>query len=506
MHVYKNHGIIFEKKNKEVTKMTENSLLKNMFQEQSKSYTENGATAYNTSADDLVDLFAVCGALRSRPEDVDHKMARAILEDRLLTTKLAFYTRDVRGGLGEREVGRRMFHFLAVNYPDIMRKNLSAVAEYGRWDDVLSLMDTPLREDVISLVGAQLSADIANMEAGKPVSLLAKWMPSVNTSSRETTAAARFLCKSLGMNERTYRKTLSSLRSGLNVTEVPMSAKNFEYIRYEAVPSKAMNNYRKAFARNDKERFEAYLEDVKAGKAKINAAALFPYDIVEKILYQGEADAAVLEAQWKALPNYVDGENNFLVMADVSGSMTGRPMATSVGLAMYFAERNKGAFANTFMTFSTRPELVQVPEGTLTEKVRYVESSDWDGSTNLEAAFRLILDTAVKNHSPKEDMPKSIIVISDMEIDCCTDIDSWGFYDGMKHLFEDAGYEIPNVVFWNVDARNDTFHAQADEKGVQLASGSSPSVFKSLIAGVDLTPYSYMLSVLNQPRYDRITI
>jgi hypothetical protein len=255
MHVYKNHGIIFEKKNKEVTKMTENSLLKNMFQEQSKTYTENGATAYNTSADDLVDLFAVCGALRSRPEDVDHKMARAILEDRLLTTKLAFYTRDVRGGLGEREVGRRMFHFLAVNYPDIMRKNLSAVAEYGRWDDVLSLMDTPLREDVISLVGAQLSADIANMEAGKPVSLLAKWMPSVNTSSRETTAAARFLCKSLGMNERTYRKTLSSLRSGLNVTEVPMSAKNFEYIRYEAVPSKAMNNYRKAFARNDKERF-----------------------------------------------------------------------------------------------------------------------------------------------------------------------------------------------------------------------------------------------------------
>ncbi|MBQ1308030.1 MAG: DUF2828 family protein, partial [Erysipelotrichaceae bacterium] len=230
-----------------------------------------------------------------------------------------------------------------------------------------------------------------------------------------------------------------------------------------------------------------------------------PYDIVEKYLNQSNGVDKVLEEQWKALPNYVEGENSFLVMADVSGSMYGRPMATSVGLAMYFAERNKGPFANTFMTFSERPELVTIKGENLFERIRYIQSASWAMNTNLEAAFRLLLYTAVKYRTPKEEMPSSIVVITDMEIDRCVSGD-WLFYDLMKQQFEEHGYDMPNIVFWNVNSRHNTYHASFDRKGVQLASGQSTAVFESLVKGISLTPYEYMLSVLNTERYERITV
>ena len=307
------------------------------------------------------------------------------------------------------------------------------------------------------------------------------------------------------MSEREYRKTLSGLRRYLNVVEVNMSSKNYDDIVYSEVPSKAMNNYRRAFMRNDEERFSEFLNKVESGEEKINSSVLYPYDIVEKYFYGSSVEDRVLEEQWKALPDYVDGENNFLVMADVSGSMSGRPMATSVGLALYFAQRNKGAFANTFMTFSSRPELVEIRGDTLIEKLRYIYNASWQMNTDLEAAFRLVLYTAVKYGTPKEEMPDSIVVITDMEFDSCV-LGNWLFYDDMKKSFEKNGYQIPNLVFWNVNSRKSTYHASFDRKGVQLASGQSVTVFESLIKGVNLTPYDYMLSVLNAERYDRITV
>ena len=192
-------------------------------------------------------------------------------------------------------------------------------------------------------------------------------------------------------------------------------------------------------------------------------------------------------------------------MADVSGSMTGTPMATSIGLALYFAERNKGTFANTFMTFSAKPELVTIQGNNLFEKINSIRNSAWDMNTDLEAAFNLILYTAVKYNTPKEDMPTSLIVISDMEIDRCVSKD-WLFYDVMKEKFEANGYEIPNIVFWNVNSRNNVYHISSDRKGVQLASGQSPVVFESLVKGISLSPYEYMLTVLNTKRYERITV
>lgn len=480
--------------------------------QQSITYTENGALAYNTTCDPLVDLFAVCGAMRRRSdEDITLHFSKAMIEDKQLATRLAFYTRDVRGGLGERRTGRLMFRHLAVNYPDIFAKNIGYIAEFGRWDDLVYLLyDAP--DLIVPLIGRQLKQDIESKNRGESISLLAKWLPSVNTSNRDTVQKGRYLAAKLGMSERQYRKTLSGLRAYLKVVEVDLSAKRYSDIVYQAVPSKAMTKYREAFRRNDGDRFREYLSKVQKGEAKINSSVLYPYDIVERYLYNDPYkdvvsvhDDPVLEEQWRALPNYVQGDERFLVMADVSGSMYGRPMATSIGLAIYFAEHNKGPFANKFMTFSSRPELVTIKGASLRERIAGVYNADWMMNTDLEAAFRLVLDTAVKNKVPQDELPTSIVVITDMEFDSCTSLDQ-GFYEQMSALFEANGYHIPNIVFWNVNSHKDTFHASYDLKGVQLASGQSATVFKTLVNDSCPTPYEYMLSVLNDERYQMITV
>ena len=492
--------------------MTESKLLMALETEQKLTLTENGASAYSTSGDALLDLFALAGSLRSRLYAVDGKYALALTEDKLLAAKLAFYTRDARGGLGEREAGRRMFAVMAEMEPEIMRKNLALIPYFGRWDDVTALLDTPVHGDVIALIRDQLSRDMEAVKNGEPVSLLAKWLPSVNTSSRKARLSGARIAKELGMSERNYRKTLSALRSALNVTEVRMTAKDYDSIRYESVPSYAMKNYRKAFARNDADRFNAYMESVEKGDAVIRSAVLYPYDITEKYMnFSGwnmrmrETDR-VLEAQWKALPDYVEGENNFLVMVDVSGSMYGRPMATSVGLGIYFAERNKGAYAGTFMTFTNQPRLVKISGETLRDKIASVLAAGVGYNTNLELAFDTVLNTAVRYNMPQSEMPKSIIVISDGEIDRLTRQTRWGFVDEMKNRFEKAGYTMPNLVLWNVASRHDVFHASKDAVGVQMCSGQSASVFMSLIRNVGTDPYEYMVRVLNDERYDAVTV
>lgn len=479
------------------------------------TYTENGATAHNTSgAGALLDLFSMCGSLRSRLYVIDQKFRSAYEENPLLATKLAFFTRDIRGGLGERDAARAMFRILAKEHPEVMRKNLHLLAEYGRYDDLVSLVNTPVKEDVIALIRDQLAEDTENMQKGESVSLLAKWMPSINTSSYKARKKAEQLSMLLNMSAREYRKVLSSLRAYLNVTEVRMSEKNYDCIRYEAVPSRAMNLYRFAFKRNDESRFTQYIQAVQNGEASISAAAVFPYDIAEKYtdqmlrmdFYEDLDEDPVLEAQWKALPNYIESENNFLIMVDVSGSMWGRPIATSVGLGIYFAERNKGAFRNTFMTFSAKPELIKISRNSLAEKIHSVFSSGVGYNTDLEAAFERVLITAKTNHIPQSEMPESIIVISDGEIDMLCDQTNWTFMEEMKERFEEVGYQLPNLVLWNVASRNDIFHASGLAENVQFCSGSSPAVFKSLIKSVGMTPYEYMLSVLEDPRYDPVRI
>lgn len=468
--------------------------------ETSVTLTENGGRALSTTGDKLLNLFAVLGALRSRPTDVINKFDAAFRENADLATKMVFYGRDVRGGLGERTVGRLMLRELALLYPEVVTANLKNIVKFGRYDDLFVFFDTSVETDMIEFIKKQLVLDYKCMKSHQQVSLLAKWMPSINASSEHTKALAHRFVKALNTTPREYRKTLSALRKYIDVTEVKMSANKWTDIDYKAVPSNAMANYGSAFARHDYEGFNRYMDAVKSGDVKINAATLYPYNVIETMY--GNRDVA--KAQWQALPNYVEGDNNFLIMADVSDSMTGRPMATSVGLAIYFAERNHGAFANKFMTFTVIPKIVDVTGNNLFEK--YCSVTDHVGySTNLEAAFDAVLSTAVRTKCPQEDLPKALVIISDLEIDYW-DGSSLTFTEEMRKRFADAGYEMPKLVYWKVDSRKDTFLASKNDPNTILVSGQSASTFKNLIKGINLSAFEIMVQTLDDPRYDCVVV
>lgn len=480
-----------------------------VMREESKwTKTENGADAKNTTDSALLDMFATIGSMRTRSEDeIIQKFELAFQEDPLGAMRCLFYARDIRGnGLGERRVFRVLLPYIAEKHTEELRHNIRFIPEYGRVDDFYSLVGTPLEEKMWEIVRYALSVDKASMEEGRPCTLLAKWLKKADASSPNTRKLGIYTAKKLGMSVYDYKRLCVKLRKYIDVVEQRMSANEWDTINYPAVPSRAMMNYRKSFARHDEERFNEYLNKVQSGEQKINSATLYPYDIVEKILYHNE-DSKVLEAQWNNLPNYVDGDVNAVVMADVSGSMYGRPMATSIGLAMYFAERNKGAYHNLFMTFSENPQFVTVKGNTITKKINFISKADWGYNTDLEKALLKILDVAIENHCSQEEMPKSLIIISDMEIDEADDQEHReNFYDYVSRVYEEHGYKTPNVVFWNVNSRHDVFLADKDRKGVQLVSGQSASTFKNLIGCVDKTPVEMMYSVLNSDRYQAIQI
>ena len=480
-----------------------------VMREESKwTKTENGADAKNTTDSALLDMFATIGSMRTRSEDeIIQKFELAFQEDPLGAMRCLFYARDIRGnGLGERRVFRVILPYIANKHLKELANNICLIPEYGRFDDFYSLIGTEAEEIVWELIKEQLTEDQKSMIENKPCSLLAKWLKKADASSPNTRKLGIYTAKKLGMSVYEYKRLCVKLRKYIDVVEQRMSAREWDTINYPAVPSRAMMNYRKAFARHDEERFNEYLNKVQSGEQKINSATLYPYDIVEKILYQHE-DSKVLEAQWDNLPNYVDGEVNAVVMADVSGSMSGRPMATSIGLAMYFAERNKGAYHNLFMTFSGNPQFVELKGNTITEKIRFISRANWQMNTDLEKALLRILDVAIQNHCSQEEMPKSLIIISDMEIDEADDQKHReNFYDYVSRVYEEHGYKIPNVVFWNVDSRHDVFLADKNRKGVQLVSGQSASTFKNLIGCVDKTPVEMMYSVLNSERYQAVQI
>lgn len=478
-----------------------------MKDEQSWVETTNGMTARNTSGNALVDLFGCIGSLRNRSdEDVIKKFSVAYSEDALLAIKMVFYCRDIRGGLGERRIPRVIFSWMAENRTNEMSKNMHLIPEFGRWDDMYIFVGTPLESKMWEIMRQQFVLDVKAMKDGKPISLLAKWAKSVNTHSKESVMLGRKTATAIGLDYRKYQKLLSKMRKYISVTEVSMSSNKWQDIKYENVPSKAMTNYRSAFARHDNEGFTKYIESVSKGDAKINSSTLYPYDIVEKLMYnRNPKETKVLEEQWKSLPNYVD-DSNILIMADVSGSMYGRPMATAVGLAIYFAERNTGCFHDHFMTFSYKPKLVKLCGETLSEKIRNAMSAEWNMNTNIERAFNLVLMTALNNNLPQSEMPKSIVIITDMNFDGQHDAQRWDFYSSIKKKFEDAGYTIPNIVFWNANAFNDIYHGKTDYEGMQFYSGQSVSVFKNVIGCIGKTPYEAMVEVLSDERYKCVTI
>lgn len=486
-----------------------------------RTVTANGEPALRSTGSAVLDMFGTAGALRNTdPVIVERTFADAYTENKLLATKCMFYVRDVRGGIGERSTFRTMLKYAAKHHPECVLPNISFIGEYGRFDDLYELVGTPCEAEMWRYMKWQLHQDMKNMALSKPVSLLAKWVKTPDASSPNTRKLGILTAKSLGETVYNFKRKLRKLRKYLKVVEVSMSANQWTDVNYQAVPSRAMTLYRHAFERHDGDRYRNFLQRVEKGEAKVNASTLFPYDLIEQYgnksvtkvwrKFTCEEDP-LIEAQWRALPDYVGRACNAMVMADTSGSMTdhnGRPMWSSVGLAIYFAERNRGAFHNLWMSFSGDAAIQHLQGETLAQKLASLDVTHWEMNTNLEKAFERILEIGIQFHVPDEDMVKSLIVISDMQIDMAQGWSSdWTFYDKIARKFANAGYEMPNLVFWNVNASaGEVFHADKSRKGVQLVSGQSAATFKHIMGCVGMTPMEMMRQVLNGERYAQITV
>ena len=484
--------------------------------------TENGAVALNTTGTACLDLFGTIGALRTADETrITSLFEEAYKENPLLATKILFYARDVRGdkettGLGERRVFRIILKYAALHHPECIRPNLDLIGVYGRYDDLYELIGTPLEDDMWSVMKKQFEEDKVNLEKGNVISLLAKWIKTADASSEKTRKLGIKTAIKLGYNVFEFKRIVRAMRKHLRVVEGLMSTNQWDKITYSEVPSRAMMIYRNAFKKHDEDRFNQFAQKAVTGEAKINSGTLYPYDIIEKYKGRGygnyysgsnlnQTEENILQAQWDALSNYVEEGTNAIVIADTSGSMYGRPMDTAVSLAIYFAQRNVGAYKNLWMNFSSSPSYQTIKGKTLKQILSNINYNNWDGSTNCEAAFELILDTAIKNHVPANEIPKSLIIISDMEFDYCGDR-QWSFYDKMRAKFAQYGYEIPTIVFWQANSRHDVFHADKDRKGVILVSGQSAGTFKNLIGSIGMNSVEFMLKTILSNRYEPVTV
>ena len=471
--------------------------------------TENGAITHKTTTSAVYDMFAEGGAYRNRTqEDKITLFSQAFKEDYKLALKCLFYLRDIRGGQGEREFFRTCFHWLCNEYPEVAGRNMIHVSEYGRWDDLIyAVYGTKIHYNMIEIIKYQLKLDLDS----KTPSLLAKWMPSENTSSRTTREVAAELRKGLGMTSKQYRKALSKLRARIKVVEGLMSANRWEEIEFDKIPSRAGIIYRNAFARRDliAKKYENF---AKSKYTKVNASALYPYDIAHRAMsyemrsvpYE-DTQRVMLQKYWENLPDYYNGkQENGIAVVDVSGSMSGQPMEVAISLGAYIAERGHGPFANHFITFSESPDLVEFTGVDITDKIRRAEKADWGYNTDIEAVFELLLNTAKAKNTKREDMPERLYILSDMEFD-----------KGMNHrgasqnqvntLLEDIaqewkeeGYELPQLIFWNLDARQDNIPMLKGGRFAYL-SGFSPVMLKQILSGKD--GYDLMLDKLMSARY-----
>lgn len=507
-----------------------------------KTITENGAVMYSTSRSALLDLNYKVSSLRNKTDgEICDLFMKAFYEDRTLALKWLFFLRDVRGGLGERRTFRIIYRYLIQNYPKQMIDTVKLIPEYGRWDDVTDLLyyiyDTSLynvdsvKMHIIKLIHQQLFEDIKNCKKGKPISLLAKWMPSETASNEKTKWLAKYLTENLLMTPRQYRKMLSELRNYINVVERNMSSNNWSLINYEEVPSRAALIYRNSFNKNDFDRYNEYLENVRNNKANINTDTLFMHDIVRA--YKDKYD-------WYCYKKYVDNQlelawsnldrehslDSTIVVCDGSASMycetigNGlQPSTVAHAITVYMSEMCCGEFKDKFITFSETPQLVDLhKDKTLNDKLRHLCRYDEVSNTNIEAVFDLILKTAIRNKMSNEDIPKNVLIVSDMEFDKAKDVyySGWNnnipfrdtdedkaLFDDICRDYEECGYKMPRLIFWNVNSRTCGIPVQENESGVCLVSGFSKYVLDMVVSN-KLDPYEVLVEKLNSDRYKDI--
>jgi hypothetical protein len=484
-------------------------MLEYLKQKVNMTETENGAVTYESTGSECLDLFATIGALRRESDaEIITRFVRAYTENPDSAMKLLFFGRDIRGGLGERRVFKVLLKWLAENEPASVLKNLEYVPEYGRFDDLLVLMGTPCEEAMLTVLRKQFAADMEALKKDEDVSLLAKWLPSINASNQDARMNGKKVAKAFGLTEAEYRKALSALRNKIRIIENNLRERDYSF-DYEKQPSRALFKYRSAFARNDRERYTAFISAVNSGETVMHADNVAPYELVAPYLEGrrwSEDEKNTLNATWASLPDF-GGDENAIAVIDTSGSMywgsDPAPAAVALSLGLYFAERNTGVFGNHFIEFSARSQLIEIKGETFADRLRYVDSFDEVANTNLEAVFDLILDTAVENNVPQDELPAKLVIISDMEFDRCVDNASATNFKNAQQKYEAHGYELPQIVFWNVASRNRQQPVTQNEQGVALVSGVTPRIF-SMIAGGIVSPYVFMMDILGRERYAKI--
>jgi len=466
---------------------------------QEDTVTENGMATNSTSLNACVDLFFNIGAMRGQDKErLIATFSKAFNEDPKRAMKLLFWARDIRGGAGERQVFKDILAYLAENHDLVLKPNLHLISEYGRWDDLLVLVGTYLEQDALTLIANALREESQ---------LCAKWMPRKGQAAEKLRAF-------LKLSPKQYRKTLVNLT---NVVETKMCAGEWDSIEFGKLPSVASARYQKAFGKNAYASYSAYIESLVKGEAKINAGAVYPYDVTKALTH---GNAKVANEQWKALPNYLEGANDMILpVVDVSGSMstpaggskTVTCMDVAISLGLYISERNEGPFKDAFITFSNNPQL-QVVNGSLEDRYHQMARADWGMSTNLEATFKLILDQATKHKLSQDEMPNKILILSDMEFNIATqlgyrhDSQKWNptAQQTIENTYTVAGYKMPQIVYWNIQSRNGGVPVAFDTQGTALVSGFSPAIMTSLLGGDIESPQQIMDKTILSERYAQI--
>jgi hypothetical protein len=466
-----------------------------------KTTTTNGMKARVSTGADNVDLFYKIAALRG--QDILPLFQAALVENSDYALRIALWSRDIREGAGERQTFRNILNFLEVNAPEELRKIMHLIPELGRWDDGLVFKTEEFKHAYFEMI------KVALLVSGD--GLCAKWLPRQKSSKSKI---ANELIAYLELTPKAYRKLLVTLTK---VVETQMCAKDWDNINFSHVPSVASARYMKAFGRNTP-KYGEYIKSLVKGddpKVKVNASAIFPHDIIKGRLpgYGKIFSAEELQfigKQWEALPNYV-GESSVLALVDTSGSMTSRVgngsssltcLEVACSLGLYVADKNKGAFKDLFMTFSERPKLLHL-QGDINQKMAQMTNASWGYSTNLDAALFLLLETAKTGNVPESEMPKILLILSDMQFNQCIKNPESSANKMIKDSYKNAGYEVPKIVFWNLNS-HDNVPAKYNKEGVALVSGFSPSILKAILAGNEdkFTPKSVMLDTIMKDRYN----
>jgi hypothetical protein len=454
--------------------------------------TENGMVTNSSTLNECVNLFFTIGAMRGQDKErLLSLFSKAFIESPKTALRILFWARDVRGGAGERQIFRDIIQLLAEVAPKVLAKNIKFIPEFGRWDDLTVLFNTKVNDDAIDTI-------VQGLEAKN--GLCAKWMPRKGVIFNS-------IRKVMGLTPKSLRKTLVVLSK---TVEQKMCANEWTNIEYSKVPSLAMARYTKAFSKHNLIGFGEYLESLKKGETKVNAGAVYPYDVI-KTLEQGVKDLAI--EQWKALPNFMEGSTErILPVVDVSGSMINLAgnnsnltcLDVAVSLGLYISERNEGSFKDSFITFSERPQLQKL-RGNLYDRYTQLRVAEWGMSTNLESVFKLILNQSIKHNVPQSEMPTKILILSDMEFNQATGRNNSAI-QMIREEYENSGYQLPGIIFWNIQSRGDNFPVRFDESGTALISGFSPSILKSILGGKELSPVLIMTETIESERYKMIEV